>query len=398
MTANPSQRERYSASFRIFWLVSAACTVAGCAHVPDVTIAYRPVTWSVGVSVVHTLVCNREGTQVMVARGATFTPLYFADRDAEPQPLSLKDLNSPFADSELTVGFTDDGRLRTVNQSTTGQGEAIAKALVVSIGAIGASGAIAGAAGAAMAVAPLAVTPGWRPPSPAEEPRTGPQAICNIVKKWSNADLSKGGLPQVSLVQSVGIKPEHLPKKRVTVANADDQTKALIQDLSKAGLDTSTEVALSLAPPGKSGAQPVGHVNFKGEMRLKIQQTGALTLLVELSAADVEENKRRIASSTVTIPLPLSDSPASYVDLPIPKPVLFGKQNFQLVLGESGRISTLGYSKTAGAASAINAASSIAGEQTQSDAAEAAALKAAADLIAQQNRYSDCVRNRNDCK
>jgi len=46
----------------------------------------------------------------------------------------------------------------------------------------------------------------------------------------------------------------------------------------------------------------------------------------------------------------------------------------------------------------MNAIGALAGEQTAEDSAEAAAMKAAADLIAQQARLSGCLLKPTDCK
>lgn len=84
--------------------------------------------------------------------------------------------------------------------------------------------------------------------------------------------------------------------------------------------------------------------------------------------------------------------------LPIPKAALFGKQTFVLSLAESGRISTLGYGRTTGVPGAFNAATAASTAEITEDNAGAAALKAAADLIAQQQRFNTCKLKPTDCK
>ena len=56
---------------------------------------------------------------------------YSADRSVEPVSIRIKSIEGGlalFTDSDMGLTFYDDGRLKGVNQSTTGQGEAIIKA------------------------------------------------------------------------------------------------------------------------------------------------------------------------------------------------------------------------------------------------------------------------------
>ncbi|SEF25605.1 hypothetical protein ABL840_01685 [Variovorax sp. NFACC27] len=119
----------------------------------------------------------------------------------------------------------------------------------------------------------------------------------------------------------------------------------------------------------------------------------ALTLqrMVALSAK-AEDAQGPIG--TKSAPVPTTDT---FV-LPIPKAALFGKQTFVLALAESGRVSTLGYGRTTGVPGAFNAATAAATAEITEDNAEAAALKAAADLIAQQQRFNTCKLKPADCK
>ena len=375
--------------------------IGGCASVPDVTVAYQPVTWAVGTSVVQTITCSRDGKQAIIARGATFTPIYQADKVARPLTLKLKDLDRFFADSELTTGFTDDGRLKSINQSATGQGEAITKALVTSVVSVGSAGAVKG-----IATAPALMSNNLSKQLLLSEKAfsllegelylernlpISPSSLCKVVMDWTTVDTSKGGLPQISVIQTRTIGPTDLPGGTVAVAKADAQSASLIKALSEAGFDASAQLKFNLpVPPQKSGNQPILEPIVKhGEVPLTIQQTSTLTMEAFRQEGNTTE---RISSASVNVPL------AENLTLPIPRAALFGKQSFQLQLGESGRISALGYARTSGAPGMLNAISSVASEQSAQDSADAAALKAASDLIVQQNRHSNCLLNRDECK
>jgi hypothetical protein len=84
--------------------------------------------------------------------------------------------------------------------------------------------------------------------------------------------------------------------------------------------------------------------------------------------------------------------------LPMPKPVLFGKESFGASFSDSGALMSLQYASNIGAGQAlsvINAALTGAEGET---AQKAAAAKAEADLIAQQQRVVQCKANPSSCK
>ena len=113
--------------------------------------------------------------------------------------------------------------------------------------------------------------------------------------------------------------------------------------------------------------------------------------MVSLSAAATDA-QGPIGSKSVPVPTTTTFA------VPIPKAALFGKQTFSLVLAESGRITSLGYGRTAGVPGALGATAAAAGAETTEDNTEAAAMKAASDLIAQQQRYNNCKLKPSECK
>lgn len=369
----------------------AAMAFAGCASVPDVTVSYRPVTWQVAAAVVHTITCTRDGSRAIIARDGSFTPVYRADTKESPLTVRLKDLDRFFADSDFSASFTDDGRLKSVNQSTNGQGETIAKSLVSTVVTLGAAGVMGVAAaapeGAAQPNKTYLLSDGrlielrGKPSSP----------ICKIVMDWSAA-LAPESLPQIVIVQAKLIT--EAIAQPVPVVAASEQASVLLEEL-KAHLDLRATVTAKFDDDNQAGLQPVKLPAALADdaVGLPLQQTRSFSLkavpVALLKPDDV------IKKSTVTVPRPVSDG---LLKVPIPKPALFGKQTFQLALAESGRITSIGYGRTAGAAGALNAVGALAGEQTAADTAEAAALKAAADLIAQQARLSNCVLKPTECK
>lgn len=376
-----------------------ALSLTACASVPNVNLSYQPVTWAIGASVVHTITCARDGKQTIISRDATFTPIYKADRKAPPLVLRLKDLDRFFADSDLTMSYTDDGRLKSINQSTLGQGEAITKALVGTVTTI-----------SSMGVAKSSLYSLDLPPLPASsraesvyllsegkiKESTGPataQGICGVVKKWTKATHKE--LPQISVIfaQPISMSLPMAEQGSIPPEPVDEQAKALIADLADIGLHLTARIAYEFSN-SIGMAQPVGTHDLRAdEVGLTLQQTRGLAL--SAYAKNDRGQEEKVSAATVVVPRPISEGA---LVLPIPKPALFGKQTFTLTLADSGRISSIGYGRTSGAAGGLSAATAVAGEQTAEDSAKAAALKAAADVIAQQTRTNGCVLKSSDCK
>ena len=310
-------------------IIAAAAVVtlpllSGCASIPDITVNYRPVKWASLVTVVHTITCNKEGSVAIVERGATFTPIYSAASMDPRYQIRLKKLDRYFADADITVALTDDGRLKSINQSTTGQGEAIAKSAIAAVATLSAQ----------PVAAPLAMQPKegvslfkqnvFEQLAKDAEPST----VCGVVSKYSIVANDK--LAQVSLVQTALVNPAS--GNSVDAKPSKDQ-EALLNELKAAKLDLkadvtavfSTEELQPIAMPADSVA--------RDEVALALQRMVSVTV----SARDVQG---QIGSKSIPAPT------ASAFVVPIPKAALFGKQSFSLALAESGRITSIGYGST----------------------------------------------------
>jgi hypothetical protein len=84
--------------------------------------------------------------------------------------------------------------------------------------------------------------------------------------------------------------------------------------------------------------------------------------------------------------------------VPVPKPPLFGSNEVNLTLNDSGKIKSLKYGSTNGAKDLGTAISTIANQIDETDSEKAAALKNEADIIAQQQRLIKCQTNPTECK
>jgi len=328
--------------------------VTGCASTPNVMYSYYPSRSASTVMVTETVDCNSAQTGLVLTYATTLNTLYSADYSKGPYSIEIRKLDGALADSDVDFSFFEDGRLKSINQSTTGQGETILKSAI----------------GLATALTPLGAGPEVK----------GPIPECDIIKTWG------GGKP-VALIFT----------KSIEYGRDDDgQPKNLNPAPSSADLYTALNLGnlpvlqATITPPGNvtnrgSYVSPSSG-SFDNVVLLTLQET-------ENVKVDVTSSGRNIWSGTITIP-----GNKTY-NLPIPKAALFGKQIFALSLSESGAITEIHYGKNTGAAGLLNVATSAAtAAAPESTAAKAADIKAKADLIAQQQRLVRCQANPANCQ
>jgi len=85
------------------------------------------------VTITQTVACNQSQDGFVVVTTPSITSTYSANYSKGPYRIKIRDFEggfSGFADSDASFAFFDDGRLKSVNQSTTGQGEAVIKSAV----------------------------------------------------------------------------------------------------------------------------------------------------------------------------------------------------------------------------------------------------------------------------
>lgn len=348
----------------------------GCASIPDVTINYRPVKWTLLVTVAHTITCNRDSTVAIVERGATFTPIYSAAPIDSRYQIKLKDLDRFFADTDIAISLTDDGRLKSINQATTGQGETIVKSAIAAVATVSAQPLTT-----LQALQPKAGVSLFRQNVFEQQAKEAkPTTVCGIVSKYRVAAADK--LPQVSLVQTALVNAAS--GNSVNAKPSKDQ-EALLDELRAAALDLRIEVTTGL---GKEELQPIAKLAdtvSRDEVPLALQRMVSLSTSVKDVQGTIGSKSIPVATTDIFV-------------VPIPKAALFGKQSFSVTLAESGRITNIGYGRTTGVPGALGAVTAVAGAETTEDNIEAAAMKAAADLIAQQQRYNNCKLKPSECK
>ncbi len=344
-------------SFNKLLILIATALLTGCASVPNVTYNYYPVRWSSSVTVTQTLGCTSTGDDVLVMHAYSVSTSYSSDLDKPPYGIKIKDIDRFFADTDFTMTLTDDGRLRGINQSSTGQGEGIVKSAVALVSAL-------------KAVPLSSFLEGTDKSAPTAKD-------CKDIDKW-------GGNKPITIMYRANFSEKDIGKS--VPVEVSSESEALYQRLS--GFLPSFTVKIDRADQVKEVlSRPVSVANDSDTVPLTLQKIGSLGIqIVQTGSA----NEKMVYSARVLTP-----RQETYT-LPIPKAALFGKQNISLVLSDAGAVTSIGYGKTVGISGALNAMGTLA--NTQTAATEAADAKAQADLIAQQQRVMLCRTKPDQCK
>lgn len=368
------------AARRGFFAATALAGVAmlgGCASTPDVTLNYRLAQWELAIAVVHTITCSSDGKAMIVDRSATAVPVFRARLTGNAESLKLRALDSVFADFDLKVEFTEDGRLKSINQSTTGQGEAVLKA------AVSAAGVLSAATMPLTTVAKAVEVRGADAKRLSHSNSTAdPDKVCKAIAE--RIPVATGRLLQVSLTQTA--TPTEANTKQ-SLEFASDYQRTVSTALAQAGLNLGVQYVLSRDQDSPENLQPVAAASPEvdgNEVALRLQRLRGWALKVSDVYGDLLV--RQLA-------LPAAETFA----VPIPKSALFGKQGFNLALAESGRIVSIGYNRGQGVTNALGALGAAAGAETTFDNSKAAALKAAADLVAAHQRAAKCALTPDKC-
>jgi hypothetical protein len=325
--------------------VMVANAVAGCASTPDVTLNYYPAKWEMIVTVTQTAGCSADKKRLVINHQPGVAAAFTSILD-KPFQIRLKDLDGVFANADTTVTFMDDGRLKTVNHETTGQGESIVKSAVSLVTAIGGLAALND---------------------------TDITARCDTIEKWGGGKpvtLTFRKVLDASSLGSSAAELEPIPESR----GLAEELKGHLP-IPKAAITKEPGTRMPAQVPADSGAEKFA--------TLELQKIGSV--LVVISNGD-----GIIGTSRIMVP-----EQETYL-LPIPKAAIFGKQTFNLSLSDAGAPTSIKYGKTSGTTESLNALGDLV--KSQGAAAKAAEFKAEAELIIQQQRLVLCQTKPDQCK
>ena len=336
---------------RLSGALLAAGLVSGCATTPNVVYHYYPPQSRSNVTVTQTVDCDQSKTQVIVGNVAVVNTAYSSDYSRGPYSFPIKAVDGALADTDVAFTLYEDGRLKGINESTTGQAETILKAAVNFGAALAPLGGQAPPTGATATLPECAYIDTWG---------AGKPVTLTYVKNFGYSDAT-GKLGNLDQPQPKDLYDRIKGKLPLIQLKVDAPVS--IESASYAGDASSSDVVL---------------------LSLSKMASASVSVLAE---------GQKFFSSVVIFPTPESFT------LPIPKAALFGKNAFSLSVAESGAITSIEYNKTSGAAGVFNvgnAAATAAAPGTTAD--QAAQAKAQADLIAQQQRLVRCHAKPASCQ
>lgn len=329
--------------------VFAVSMLGGCAHIPDATIGYYLPTSDVSFKVIRTIACDAAGNPV-IATAVTPTVRHYANKAGANamKTVSLERLKGDLSDADVKFDFYEDGRLAGVNASTTGQGEAILKtaiSLVTTVAKTGGFGL-------------LTLTPNQ----------------CQQIKDFG------GGKP-LTVAYSASVRL------------VDGTTTNIMPDADSAFYaDTFKDVLRPIAATVESHSAPDAPVAFSAgakDVLLTARQPGVVKIKVTIAGAD-----KPVWNDELVVAAFGTD-----YDLPIPRPVTFGKKALAVSFAESGAIKSVQYVSNTGTSQALNVANAgLTALQGDTTAQKVVDIKAEADLIQQQQRLVACKADPTTCK
>lgn len=331
-------------------LTLCALALSACASLPDVKVSYYLPTTTVSIKVIRTVACDSKQTPIILD-SADAVVVHTAD-PKQGQEFPISKLKGSLSDAEVKLDFYDDGRLKGVNASSTGEAEGILKT--------------------AISIAQLA-TLAFK----AQVLKDSNEALCKVVKDLSPdkpLTLVYTGQLELGASASVGqpLKAERYPQEMI------------------ARLGT----VCAFVTERRDGAPPLTSASggtSGGDFGLVVRQPGSATIKVMRAGVDCAGGEE-IWHGDVTV----AQFGKCYM-LPIPGEKLFGKQVSGATFAESGALTSLQFASNNGFGQALNVVN--AGLTAAKDRASlrAAQLQAEADVIAQQQRLAQCLADK-ECK
>jgi hypothetical protein len=332
--------------------------VVGCAQLPNAKVTYYLPKTEVRFNVVRTIGCDRADNLLV---GSAVTPV--VTHSADPlasRELSLTGFKTAFSDADIKLDYYDDGRLKSFNATATGQGESILKTAISVFDA---------------AVGFLAAK--------------GPQkSVCAAIRTATGdkpLTLSYAGTADPGVTADKPILPDPATKVLVGALNLEP----LI-----GGVCVSSDSAI-VKPAGRAMYIEPDRAKRKAKRDLYLEMREPAFAKFKVTSGD---GGACDANTIWEGSLPVAHLGIAY-DLPLQHPTAFGKGTLAASFNDAGSLTLIQYVANTGAAQALNV---IGGAQTAtqstSSADKAAALKAEADLIAQQQRLMQCRSDPTNCK
>lgn len=334
------------------WLFAG---LSGCGSLPQAKVTYYHAQSTASFKVVRSVICDANN-RPLVANSVTPTVVHSANISSA-HTLNLSKLRGPFSDSDLKFEWYDDRRLKSVNASTTGQGESILKAVATLVST----------------TVPFTATP----------PEPDYLAECTFIK-------NQGGGKPISLTYEGTISTD---KAKV------DVLQPIQPDLSSSFyasrlVSAIGEVCAVITQIDVPSIAPVLYEPSPDDTVLKVRQPGWAQVLVSKKSSNSCSQQAPLWEGRIMI----AQLGTDYV-IPMIKPTIFGKKLFAVSFTESGALNSLQYGNNTGTAQALGGVNSLLTiAQGETTAQKVAEEKAEADLVLQQQRRIQCRADPKNCK
>lgn len=327
-------------------VLTLALVVGGCAHTPYVTLGHYLPSSEVEIKVDRVLTCDANNNIVEVS-DVKSTTKYVADY-SQWKLLPISQIDSAFADADMTFEFYDDGRLKGVNTSTTGKGEDILKSAMSLVGMFG-----------------------------FEATRKPDKPACDIIKKLAG----KADALTVSYTKNI-----------------------LIEDQMRTWLDPMLSSALAVKELQAHIGDVCAVITKKGPVQTPDMAEGQSGMVIDLKQPGIALVIVKTGFEPDTCEGDflwkgefLAPQFGKEYKLPIPKAALFGKQTFELAVGESGTLTKVKYGKVNGANSALVVLNSAATELQRTDSERAQEANDEVNRIKAMTKLAKCKADPANC-
>ncbi|MGF6492256.1 hypothetical protein ABIE56_000409 [Luteibacter sp. 621] len=351
---------------------------------PPGKVTYRMSEAITSLTVTQTLACTKAAQPAVVEVISVNASTTYRASNTLVGVLDLGTLGGGASKSEASVELKEDGRLSGINASGEGQGLALVKAALTVIapltGRFGALGVASGKCGAIQTIG----TPAKKGAPPVVTLTYA--AVLSYTPDGNALSLDKATLPQ-NAEENLGV---------VTLKPDGTSAKAA-QDL---GLNADA-FKITLTAPTQTDQLPLGG---DGQAADSCAFTSGVAVPAEGPAGFVPLALRAVSNRVLTVTY--NDKPAwqGWVAVPddrcyavlLPKPSTWGARQFELTLGDSGRITHLKHGGTPGGADALGAMSAVLGA-LPTDESRAKAAQGEADLLYQQQRLAACRADPGSC-
>ena len=344
---------------RIAIALTCCALLSACATIPVVTYTYYLPKSATTLSLTQTLTCAG-GQFVAVSAVQTPSTAYSANYE-KSEPLETTkfeadtSLGRDLSDTDVNISFYDDGRLKGINATMTGEGETVLKS-AISLGS-----SLAGLSGALMLL---------RTPLLPGRGAVKLSSPCQAVKDWAGEGKSATltyttivDLNQLAEHESIRLNDGSDPRLAISDRVLYDKVKPELPDVI-----VSVSEIKPVPPYAKYTEQAGRHaftINMQKTANVRIDFYTCRSQACPQRADKTYDYSKANWAGGATVLVP--DEGDTYA-LAIPSSEVFGTGKMVLAVSEAGAIQTLEYSRTSGAAGAMNVAANAATTATPAPA------------------------------